>query len=506
MDIAVIAFYLLVMLGVGWFSRRRARNEADFLVAGRRLGPVLYACTMGALVMGGGSTVGGVALGYQYGISGMWMVFSLALGVLALSLLLSPLIARLKVYTVAQMLELRYGAGASLLTGAVLFAYVLMIAVTSTIAYGSIFGVLFSIDKIPAILLGGGVVLIYCAFGGMWSISINDFLQFVVKTVGFIIILLPAVLIRAGGFAGLHAKLPESAFSLTHIGLDTMFSYFLLYVLSLMVGQDVWQRIFTARSDAVAKWGGAAASVYCFIYAIAGALIGMSAHALMPGIVDRDHVYTEIVRTTLPAGLSGLVIAAALSAVMSTSSGALIAATTVMKEDLVRTLRRQPLQAKDTVSDENETSAVQSSRWYLLGIGVLMIILACTIHDVVAGLTIACGTLLVGLFVPVIGGIVWQRATFKGAVASVITGIVLTVATMAVMRDIYANTPLYVGLSGSLVAFIVVSLLDRPMPADVLAQWLQRAQAPAATGTPEALAREKTSLATDPLGGFDHGS
>src|ERR1700744_3247951 len=107
---------------------------------------------MGALVMGGGSPVGGVALGSQIGISGMWMVFSLALGVLALSLLLSPLIARLKVYTVAQMLELRYGPGASLLTGAVLFAYVLMIAVTSTIAYGSIFGVLLSIDKIPAIL------------------------------------------------------------------------------------------------------------------------------------------------------------------------------------------------------------------------------------------------------------------------------------------------------------------------------------------------------------------
>jgi solute:Na+ symporter, SSS family len=475
MDIAVIAFYLLVMLAVGWFSRRKARNEADFLVAGRRLGPVLYACTMAALVMGGGSTVGGVALGYQYGISGMWMVFSLALGVLTISVLFSPLIARLRVYTVAQMLELRYGPGASLLTGAVLFAYVLMIAVTSTIAYGSIFGVLFSMSKIPSILLGGGVVLVYCAFGGMWSISINDFLQFIVKTVGFIFIMLPAVFLRAGGFAGLHAKLPETAFSLTHIGLDTMFSYFLLYVLSIWVGQDVWQRIFTARSVPVAKWGGAAAGGYCFIYAITGAIIGMSAHALMPGIVERDHVYTEIVRATLPAGLSGLVIAAALASVMSTSSGALIAATTVVKEDLVRTLRGQPLQAQDSASEAGAAQEVQSSRGYLLGVGVLMIILACTIHDVVAGLTIACGTLLVGLFVPVVGGIVWQRATFKGAVASVVAGIALTLISMAIMRDIYANIPLYIGLSGSFVAFVVVSLIDRPMPPEILANWLERA-------------------------------
>ena len=51
MDSVVVILYLLVMLGVGWYSRRRARNEADFLVAGRRLEPVLYACTMAALVI-----------------------------------------------------------------------------------------------------------------------------------------------------------------------------------------------------------------------------------------------------------------------------------------------------------------------------------------------------------------------------------------------------------------------------------------------------------------------
>ena len=494
MDIVVVILYLLVMLGVGWYSRRRARNEADFLVAGRRLGPVLYACTMAALVMGGGSTIGGVALGYQYGISGMWMVFSLALGLLIISLLFSPLIARLKVYTVAQMLELRYGPGASLLTGAVLFAYVLMIAVTSTIAYGSIFSVLFAIDKIPAILLGGGVVLVYCSLGGMWSITVNDFLQFVIKTLGIFVVLLPVVLERAGGFAGLHAKLPASSFSLAHIGTETIFTYFLLYVLSMLVGQDIWQRIFTARSDGVAKWGGAAAAVYCFAYAIAGAVIGMAARALMPGIADRDHVYTQIVRETLPPGLSGLVIAAALSAVMSSSSGALIAATTVVKEDLVRTLRRRPLQANNTVSREDDAGEVRATRWYLLGVGALMIIIACSLHDVVAGLTIACGLLVVGLFVPVVGGILWQRATIKGAVASIIAGIVLTVATMAVMRDIYANIPVYVGLAGSLIAFILGSLADRPVAAHIRAQWLQRSREPAVTVTADAVTHHNTTV------------
>ncbi len=109
-----------------------------------------------------------------------------------------------------------------------------------------------------------------------------------------------------------------------------------------------------------------------------------------------------------------------------------------------------------------------------------MILIACSIQDVVAGLTIACAILVVGLFVPVVGGILWQRATIKGAVASVVAGIGLTVVTMAAMRDIYANVPVYVGLSGSLIAFIAASLADRPVAAEIRAEWLRRSQEPAA--------------------------
>src|SRR6187402_3169101 len=117
MDLFVIALYMAAMIAIGWFARRRASTESDYLVAGRRLGPMLYAGTMAALVMGGGATLGGIGLGYQNGLAG---------GVALISLLLAPLINRLRVYTVSQMLELRYGNGYSLISGAVMLAYTLM--------------------------------------------------------------------------------------------------------------------------------------------------------------------------------------------------------------------------------------------------------------------------------------------------------------------------------------------------------------------------------------------
>ena len=68
---------------------------------------------MAAVVLGGASTVGGVGLGYKWGVSGMWLVVAIAVGLLALSLFFAGPIQRLRVYTVAQMLKLRYGVDAT---------------------------------------------------------------------------------------------------------------------------------------------------------------------------------------------------------------------------------------------------------------------------------------------------------------------------------------------------------------------------------------------------------
>ena len=482
MNFAVIALYMAVMIGVGWYAKRRAKSEADFLVAGRRLGPMLYAGTMAALVMGGGATIGGVGRGYMYGISGMWLAFALGFGVFVVSLTLAPLVSRLKVYTVAQMLELRYGRGASLISGIVMLCYAFMIAVTSTIAYGAIFEVLFGLDKVPAVLIGGGVVVLYSVLGGMWSITLTDFVQFLVKTVGLILILAPVAYFKAGGLEGLHQHLPDSAFSFSTIGLSKIGTFFIIFNLSIVVGQDVWQRIFTARSDKVARWAGASAGIYCFVYAFAGGVIGMAAQVLLPPNTPLDKVYTQVVELVLPPGLAGLVIAAALSAIMSTSSGTLIASATVAKEDIVRSLKHRGLEKPEEELAENRDE-VRDSRWYILGFGILMIAMAAALKDVVTALTIGSAIVVTGLFVPIIGGMIWKRGTIVGAIASIVVGIIVTFGDMAI-AGIDADEPIYAGMIGGLIAYVIGSLLSQPTPAPVIQEWLRRSR-PKAT-TPEA--------------------
>ncbi|MEV5581336.1 sodium:solute symporter [Streptomyces parvus] len=490
-DYAVIVVYLAGMLAMGWWGMRRAKSKSEFLVAGRRLGPAMYSGTMAAIVLGGASTIGGVGLGYQYGLSGAWMVFTIGLGLLALSVFFSARIARLKVYTVSEMLDLRYGGRAGIISGVVMWAYTLMLAVTSTIAYATIFDVLFDVNRTVAIVLGGTIVVAYSTLGGMWSITLTDMVQFVVKTIGLLLLLLPIAVVKAGGFSEMKAQLPTEYFDPLGIGGETIFTYVLIYTFGMLIGQDIWQRVFTARSDTTARWGGTVAGTYCLVYAIAGAVIGTAAKVMYPDLASADSAFATIVKDELPVGVRGLVLAAALAAVMSTSSGALIACATVANNDIWSRLRGVVGRGAGGAGDEPQDE-VKGNRAFILIMGVAVILIAIALNDVVEALTVAYNLLVGGLLVPIIGGLLWRRGTAAGALSAVCVGGVAVVGLMW-HYGILANQPIYYGLLASLVVYVVVSLATPPTDAEVLAAWRERL-----AGNPARPAFEDGTLAPDP--------
>ncbi|MGC0340530.1 sodium:solute symporter [Streptomyces sp. SLBN-8D4] len=464
-DYTVIVVYLVGMLAMGWWGMRRARSKSEFLVAGRRLGPAMYSGTMAAIVLGGASTIGGVGLGYRYGLSGAWMVFTIGLGLLALSVFFSARIARLKVYTVSEMLDLRYGGRAGVISGVVMWAYTLMLGVTSTIAYATIFDVLLDMNRTLAIVLGGSIVVAYSTLGGMWSITLTDMVQFVVKTIGVLLLLLPIAVVKAGGFGEMKAKLPTSYFDPLGIGGETIFTYVLIYTFGMLIGQDIWQRVFTARNDTTARWGGTVAGTYCLAYALAGAVIGTAAKVLYPNLANADDAFATIVKDELPVGVRGLVLAAALAAVMSTSSGALIACATVANNDIWSRLR-----GRTSSGDHDE---VRGNRAFILVMGVAVIGTAIALNNVVEALTVAYNLLVGGLLVPILGGLLWKRGTAQGALASVIVGGLAVIGLMA-GYGILANEPVYYGLLASLVVYVAVSLATPATDTAVLEAWRDR--------------------------------
>ena len=115
---------------------------------------------------------------------------------------------------------------------------------------------------------------------------------------------------------------------------------------------------------------------------------------------------------------------------------------------------------------------------WVLGLGIVAIVIAIITKDVVAALTIAYDILVGGLLVAILGGLVWKRGTGVAAAASMAVGSVITLGTMIVLEinaevpldGIYANEPIYFGLLASAVVYIAVSLLTKPTDPAVMAQ------------------------------------
>ncbi|KPA88611.1 Na+/proline symporter [Pseudomonas asplenii] len=448
LDLLVVLIYAAGMLLLGYYGMRRAKTNEDYLVAGRNLGPTLYMGTMAATVLGGASTVGTVRLGYVHGISGFWLCAALGLGIIALNLFLAKPLLKLKIYTVTQVLEKRYTPLARQASAVIMLAYALMIGVTSTLAIGTVLQVLFGLPFWVSVLLGGGVVVAYSTIGGMWSLTLTDIVQFIIKTVGLMFILLPICLYRVGGWDELVSKLPAASFSFTTIGWDTIVTYFMIYFFGILIGQDIWQRVFTAKDEKVAKYAGSVAGLYCIAYGLACALIGMAAHVLIPQLDNVNNAFAAIVKLSLPDGIRGLVIAAALAAMMSTASAGLLAASTVLTEDLLPKLRG------------GKPSSLGLNRLFTCLTGLVVLGIALVVSDVISALTLAYNLLVGGMLIPLIGAIYWKRATTAGAIGSMALGFVTALVFM--FKDgLDANTPIYYSLAVGLVSFIVISLMSR---------------------------------------------
>ncbi len=175
----------------------------------------------------------------------------------------------------------------------------------------------------------------------------------------------------------------------------------------------------------------------------------MTAKVLLPDLDNANNAFAAIVQAALPDGIRGLVIAAALAAMMSTASAALLAASTVLTEDLIPVLRQgRPL------------TNLSLNRLFTLLVGLIVLGIALAVDDVLNALTCAYNLLVGGMLIPLIGAIYWKRATTPAAITSMLLGC-LTALIFMFKDGLEANTPIYFSLAVSLSSFVLLSLLAR---------------------------------------------
>ena len=462
-DTGVLLLYMIGMLGIGYWGYRRSDTLDDYLVAGRNIPIWMYVPVMSAVILGGASTIGGGGLGYQYGISGAWLVISLGIGTIALGLLISTNLANLRAYSLGEVLERRYDEYSGTIGAAIAGVYALTIAITQTIAIGKVLNALFGYQQSTMIVAAGVIVIGYTALGGMLTVTITDFVQWIIMTVGVFLFAIPFSLDAAGGLSGVTAALDPSYFAPAAIGWQTIAGYFLLYVLGIMIGQDIWQRVFTAESPDVARKGNIAAGVYAIVYGIATAFLGAIALVLLPNLADPELALPRLILEVVPVGVAGLILAGFVSAMMSTADSALLASSTLFTNDVYR---------RFIAPDASDETYTRVSRGFVLVLGAVMIYAAVAIGNVVQALVLAYDLLTGSIFVPIFAAFFWQRSTWQGALSSIVASAAVVVASLWAY-GFSSNLPIIYGLATSAVVFAVVSLVTGPPDEETVREWVR---------------------------------
>lgn len=448
-DYVIIVLYFVVLMGAGFLAMKKAKSKDDYLVAGRMLPLPLFTACMAAVVIGGGCTLGGAELAYKNGISAIWLGIMYALGVGLLGFFMSTKMANMRILSTNEGVGLFYGPQARLVSALVTLIYIFMIAVLQIVGMGSIIHSMLGWSIQVSMIAGGSIVLVYLFVGGMWAVAFTDIIQFVVMTIGVLVLGPYFALHSVGGVDALTSTLPDSYFNMTTLGWPRITAYILLLVPGFLVGQDIWQKAFTAKNPKVAKKGIMLASGYILLFAIGTVILGMCLYAVNPGLTDTKLTFATAAINFMPAGVRGVVLAAALAAIMSTANGGILGSSTVIYNDILSRYVK--------VSEKNE---IWVNRFLAAGVTVLTVIVALWLQSVLVALDVAYAYLSGCVFVPLVAAFLLKRVSARAGLYSLCASF-LTVTFLFFKDGITALTPIQYGIGVSVIVFLVVNAIDK---------------------------------------------
>ncbi|MBW2527008.1 MAG: sodium:solute symporter family protein [Deltaproteobacteria bacterium] len=478
-DLVMMLLYFAGVLWIGvWIMRsRKERGEGEsFLAADRNMNLLQTTGSVAATDIGGGFSIAMGGLGFALGISCSWLIAMSALSIVLASFLVVPKVKRwadrVKGLTTGDLFEQRFdrrtGTTAAVVVAMAWFAFV----GGQVTAGGKLLQATTGMNLTVAVLVAGAVILAYTIMGGLKAVIFTDVFQMVVLLVGIVFILVPIGLWKVGGWSAIEAHFaadPETGHMIewTAAGPKQLVGWFLSIFPLWFIAITGLQRIIAAKDLKTARRGFLLTGIPIEwpLFAIGSTLVGMYARMLMPELADQELATPMMILRLLPVGLSGIVIAAYIAAVMSTADSCLIGPVAIVTNDLYRKLVNP--QAPDR-------RLVQVARIATLVMGVAAIALALAVPSVLDLVLYAYTFGAAGLFFPMLGLLFWRRATAAGAFWSMVLGGASAVGwTLAGEPWGFASS--YVGWPVSFLTLVIVSLATRHHPDEDVESFVGRA-------------------------------
>ncbi len=462
LDLGIFIAYMLAMLGVGYFYMKKNNSQEDYYVGGRKIGSLHIGLSVVATDVGGGFSIGLGGLGFAMGLSGSWMLFTGLVGAWMAAVILIPRVksdpAFSSFFTFPQIIGYLFDSKAAQVSAIICFLGYLGFTSSQLLAGAKLAAGTFpNLDMNTALLVMGVIAVVYTVMGGLRAVIYTDTIQWIVLMLGLMGIGLPMAYSFVGGWKGITASLPSEFFSLTQLTWQDLVNWGITIIPIWFVGMTLYQRIFAARDVQSAKKAWFIAGLFEWpIMAFLGVSLGLlSRVAVEQGVLenftsqmDPEMGLPVLLSQILPAGLMGLMMSAYFSAVLSTADSCLMAASGNLTTDLIGKYFGQLSHAKE----------VRLSQVLTLLIGVLAVILAWQMTEVLSLMLYSYAFMVSGLLVPVIAGLFFNKRNPRAAVIAMILGggftAILSFAELRLPWGLDANL---FGILLSFMAFFLVS-------------------------------------------------
>jgi sodium/proline symporter len=431
-----LVFYNLILVGVGLWARGRNKNVADFFLAGRGLGPWVAAISASASSSSAWTLLGVSGAAYAWGIPALWLFPATVGGFLLNWVWVAPRLKRLAQSENAVTLsEVVAPAGIGpqrklilrIAAAIIVFCFTFYIA-SQFEAAGKAFESVFSISKQTSIIIGAAIVLLYTLLGGFWAVSVTDSIQGVLMVVASIV--LPAVALSAvGGFGDLANGLAAIGDVGSPMGTSAIVTvFFVIGLFGIGVGYPgqphVVNRFMALKDDNALRQGRVIALAWAVIVYAGMLLLGLSARVLFADIGDSEQVLFHTATELLPAVISGVMLAAVLSAIMSTADSQLLVAASAISYDW-------------NLADGNRGGGLAGTRTTIVAVLILATTLALVWRADIFSRVLFAWSAAGSAFGPIlIMRLVGRTVSSTATLAAMVTGFGLTV-----LISLFPNTP-----------------------------------------------------------------
>lgn len=461
-----ITIYLLATIGIGYYASRFVKNTNDFVIAGRRMPTSIVAAGLFATWFGSETVMGATTEFVDKGILG---IIEEPLGASLCLFLIGFFIAKplykLNLMTFSDYFSQRYGRITETISAVMMIPSYFGWIAAQLIALATVLHTIVpSISIFWGVVICAFVVMLYTFVGGMWAVSLTDFVQTIMIILGIGLMLYDS-LDKAGGLGRVVAAQPEGFFNLTpEWTFKNTLQYFAAWItvgLGSIPQQDVFQRVMSAKSEKVAVRGAFVSSFMYLTVASMPLIIALCGKLLYPELLEgatdekKQMLLPFMVLNHGSLLLKILFFGSLLSAIMSTASGAILAPSTVIGENIIK-----PYFSK--ITDKQLLAIMRGSVVVVTLISVIFASMNSNIFELVSQ---SSAISLVSLFVPLVFGLYWRRTTGLAALLSMVLGFITWLLT-EVYIHLYLNPDdaipsILVGLGVSVFTIVGTSYLDK---------------------------------------------